>query len=67
MSPELQLIESITDEVDEQCPMCGHLWTAQSESHYHDCPFFISELEEDDEMLCAEFSAMHIENIGVMV
>jgi hypothetical protein len=43
-----------TEEVDEQeeidqCPECGHIWTDYEQGHYHDCRYFTTaqELEEE--------------------
>ena len=27
------------------CPECSHIWTDDSQSHYHDCRYFLSEEE----------------------
>ena len=39
-----------TDEQD-QCPECGHIWTDDEQSHYHDCRYFVLNDEDDDEVI----------------
>jgi len=46
-----------TGEVEEvregnQCPECGHIWTDYEQGHYHDCRYFTTteEAEEDYEL-----------------
>ena len=36
----------------DQCPECGHIWTDYEQGHYHDCRYFTTtqEAEEDFEV-----------------
>jgi len=46
--------EPVVADDQDQCPECGHIWTDYDQGHYHDCRYFVTADESDEDYATEE-------------